>query len=200
MTPLSPHQGPLPPLCQGPRPLFCQWPPPPPYQGLPLARSARVGRVYVMSKTEAATFGTVVTGTPFLNSMSFCILFDSSAAYYFISTQSAIQLDLEHVKAEINYRIKLRNESIVDNLILYKYALISIGESNFPGNLIQFDLSYFNIIMGINWLHTNEAKIDCKDFKVILTNEKGREVCFYGQREMKPCAIIFGMKASKLFW
>jgi len=65
-------------------------------------------------------------------------------------------------------------------------------------DLIQFNLSDFDIILGINWLHTYGAKIDCEDLKVILKGEKGREVCFYGQRKEKSCSLIFAMKASKL--
>jgi len=103
-----------------------------------------------MSKKEAATSGTVVTGTHFLNSMPFCVLFDSGANHSFISTGSALQLDLEHAKIEANYRIKLSNDYIVDCPILYKYVPISLGESIFPGDLIQIDLSDFDIILGMN--------------------------------------------------
>jgi len=63
---------------------------------------------------------------------------------------------------------------------------------------IWFSLIYhFDIILGINWLCTYGAKIKCKDLKVILTDKKGREVCLYGQKEKKPCLIIFSMKESK---
>ena len=41
----------------------------------------------------------------------------------------------------------------------------------------------------MNWLHTYEAKIDCKDLKVSLSDKKGQKVCFYGQREEKPCHL-----------
>ena len=41
-------------------------------------------------------------------------------------------------------------------------------------DLIQFDLSDFDIILGMNWLQTYGAKIGCEDVKVILKNEKGR--------------------------
>jgi len=50
----------------------------------------------------------------------------------------------------------------------------------------------------MNELRACEAKIDCKDLKVILAYEKGQDVCFYGQREEKPCVIISTMKASRL--
>jgi len=52
----------------------------------------------------------------------------------------------------------------------------------------------------MNWLHTYGAKIDCENLKVILKDEKGRKVCFYGQREEISCTLIFAMKASKLFY
>ena len=90
-------------------------------------------------------------------------------------------INLEHVKVETNYRIKLPKDSKVDYPILYKHVPISIGEYIFPGDLIQFDLSKFDIILEMNYLHTYGTKIDYKDLKVIMNDDKGREVCFYAQ-------------------
>ena len=151
-----------------------------------------------MSKKEAVTFGIVVTSALFLNLMPFYVLFDLGATHSFISIWFALQLDLQHTKIEATCRIKLPNDSIVDCLILYKYVLIFLGEFIFPGDLIQCDLSDFDIILGMNFLCAYEAKIDCKDLKGILTDEKGREVCFYRQRVEKPFSIISSMKVSKL--
>jgi len=150
-----------------------------------------------MSK-EATTSDTVVTNTLFLNSIPFCVLFDSGVTHSFISTRSALQLDLEHDKPEASYRIKLPNDSIVDCLIFYKHVPISIDEYVFPRNSIQFDLSNFDIILEMKWLRAYEVKIDCKYLKVILVDEEGQEVCFYGQREGKPYTIISAIKASRL--
>jgi len=55
----------------------------PPRQGAPPLRPAIVGRSFIMSKKEIATSGMVVTGTLFLNSKLFCVLFDSGC-YSFI--------------------------------------------------------------------------------------------------------------------
>ena len=62
-------------------------------------------------------------------------------------------------------------------------SLLLLVEPYIPKDLSQFDLSNFDITLGMNLLHTSEAKINYKDLKVILNNDKGREVCFYGQRE-----------------
>jgi len=50
----------------------------------------------------------------------------------------------------------------------------------------------------MNKLCTYGAKIDCKDFKVILNDEKGRKIFFGGQREEKSYPLISAMKASML--
>ena len=105
----------------------------------------------------------------------------------------------EYIKVETNYKIKLPTNSIVECPIVYKYVPICVGATIFQGDFIQLNLSGFDIILGINWLHTYEVKIDCKNVKVILNDEKGRELWFYGQRKEKPCPLISAMKVSKLF-
>jgi len=101
-----------------------------------------------MNKKKATTSGTVVTGTLFLNLKPFCILFDSSATHSFISTRSAIQLSLENRRIETNYKIKLPNNSVIECPLSYELAPIIIGETTFPVDLIQSDLSDFDIILG----------------------------------------------------
>jgi len=59
-------------------------------------------------------------------------------------------------------------------------------------------MSYFDIILVINWFFIYRLKIDCKDLKADLNDEKDWEVCFYEQREEKPYPLISVMKASKL--
>jgi len=65
-------------------------------------------------------------------------------------------------------------------------------------DLTKFDLSDFDIISGMNWLHTYGAKINYEDLKVILKDKKGREVFFYRQREEKSYPLISVTKTSKL--
>jgi len=113
----------------------------------------------VMSKKEAATSGTVVTETLFLNSKSFCVLFDSGATHSFISTRSAMQLNLEDRRMEINCRFKLHNDCVIECPISYKLLPITIGGTTFPVDLIQFDLSDFGIILGMNWLTQMELRL-----------------------------------------
>ena len=153
-------------------------------------RPSAVGRAYIMSRKEASDSGTVVTGTLFLNSTPFSVLFDSGATHSFISARAALLLNLEGTKEEVNYQIGLPNGQFIKCSILYKNVPIKIGEKRFLGDLIQFNLSEFDIILGMNWLTTHEAHIDCKALKVIMKDSKGRKVYFYGERT-KPGNVSF---------
>ena len=75
--------------CLSPKMKGCRQRPPP-------LRPAAVGRAYMLSKREAATFGTVATRTLFSISKPFFVLVDSVASHSFTSTWYAIQLNLEN--------------------------------------------------------------------------------------------------------
>ena len=79
-----------------------------------------------------------------------------------------MELNLENRRTETNYMIKLPNDPLVKCSISYKLIPITIDGTTFPGDLIQFDMSDFDIILGMNWLHTYRAKIDCETLEVIL--------------------------------
>ena len=85
------------------------------------------------------------------------------------------------MKVKPNYRIKLLNDSIVDYPIFYKHALITIGRAIFLGDLIQFDLLDFDIILRMNLLHTSGAKIDCSDLRLVKVMRKVKKYVFMGK-------------------
>jgi len=126
-----------------------------------------------MSKNESSNSSTVVTGTLFLNSMPFFVLFDSGATNSFISTRAALLLNVEDNKEGVNYKIGLLNGHVIKCSTLYKGVPIMIGERRFPRDSIQFDLLKFDVILGINWPIAHGAYIDRKALKVILKDSRG---------------------------
>jgi len=61
-----------------------------------------------------------------------------------------MQLNVEGRRMKTNYRIKLPSDSEVECLVSYKVFPITIGETTFPEDLIQFDMSNFDIILRMN--------------------------------------------------
>jgi len=102
------------------------------------------------SKKEDVTYYTVVTGTLFLNSQPFCVSFDPATTHSFISSRCVMQLNLKNRKVINQLLDQLSNDSIVECPISYKLVPITIGGVTLPGDFIQFDLSDFDIILGMN--------------------------------------------------
>jgi len=50
----------------------------------------------------------------------------------------------------------------------------------------------------MSWLHTYGAKIDCKDLKVSLGDEKSEELYFYKPKKEKPYPLIFTMSKEAI--
>jgi len=74
----------------------------------PPQRHAAIGPAYVMSKKEAATYSTVVTGTLFLNSKPFCALCDSFGCFAFVYIYPICHaIELQGRGMETNYKIIL---------------------------------------------------------------------------------------------
>jgi len=157
-----------------------------------------VGRAYIMSKKEASNSGTVFIRTLFLNFKPFFVLFDSGATHSFVSTRAALLLNLEGSQGDVDYKIGLPNRHVIKCSTLYRNVLIIIGEKRFPGDLIEFDLSEFDVILGINWLAAHGLRIDCRALKVILKDSRGRKVYFYGEQTKKENHLISAMKVCKM--
>jgi len=90
-----------------------------------------------MSKTEAATSSTVVTGTLFLNSKPFYALFESSATLSFIS-RSSMQLNLDDRRTKTNYSVKVPIDTMIECPMSDKLVSITIGGATCLVDLIQF--------------------------------------------------------------
>ena len=107
-------------------------------------------------------------------------------------------MNLKRNKKWTNYRISLPNRQAKECLVLYRHVPIIIAKHEFPGDLILFNISEFDIILGTDWLTIYGENIDYKDLKVTLKDAESQEVCFYGERLRKEYHIISIMKASKL--
>ena len=93
-----------------------------------------------------------------------------------------MQVNFENKKAEINYGLKLFNDSRVECSTSHKFISVTIGEIVSPEVLIQFDLLDFDIILEMIWLCTSGVKIGCDDLKVISRDEQGREISLWSKR------------------
>ncbi|XP_021729717.1 uncharacterized protein LOC110696670 [Chenopodium quinoa] len=140
------------------------------------------GRLSVMSKKEAERSSDDVTGNFSIHSISVKALFDYGATYSFISSSVVKWLELvEH--NSIDLPISLPTGEVVRCIKMHMGLPLRIGETDFPFNFIEFELGDLDVILGMDWLATYKANIDCEIQKTFW--EKG-------------IGIISAMNLSKL--
>lgn len=76
---------------------------------------------------------------------------------------------------------------------------IEIGQATFISDLTEFPLGDFEIILGMDWLNKNKARIDCWQKKVSLSRPKGVRVSYKAFTIKPKTKIIYAMTLKSCF-
>lgn len=136
-----------------------QAPPPPraPNNNKPCAGCARVNHI----KTEEAQEATdVVLGTLLMNSISAKVLFDSGSSHSFLSANLASSNELPHEHLGTPLVVHTPGSELRIALVSHGNETV-IGGQTFFASLITLPSSDIDVILGMDWLATHKALIDC---------------------------------------
>jgi hypothetical protein len=90
----------------------------------------------------------------------------------------------------------------VETDVVFEGVKIGINGYEVEVDLIPLELNNFDIILGMNWLGKNKARLDCFTKTVTKTvtfqGVKGEIIVFKGERVSNPTNIISVMTARKL--
>ncbi|WRX28300.1 hypothetical protein QQP08_020789 [Theobroma cacao] len=151
-----------------------------------------------LTEDEARARPSIVTGTMIVFDRDAHVLIDSGfdRSYLSISFASFSDRNLSPLEEEIIVHTPL-GERLVRNTY-YRDCGIKVGEEKFMGNLIPLEIRDFNLILGIDWLSTHRAKVDCFKKEVILQSSEGAEVVFTEKHRVLPFCVVSALKALKL--
>ncbi|XP_022876708.1 uncharacterized protein LOC111394890 [Olea europaea var. sylvestris] len=88
-------------------------------------------------------------------------------------------------------------ESLLVNNI-YQNCGIKIKENELKANLIPLDIHDFDVILGMDFLTTNRASVDCFRKKVVFRQPGQPEIIFNGQHRILPSCVISAIDARRL--
>jgi hypothetical protein len=103
------------------------------------------------------------------------VLFDTGATHSFVST-SCVELHNIPVKPMIpplsvnSVGGKVQSDKMWSNL------RIEIKGIDFPANLVEMGTQGLDVILGMNWLHRNQATVSCDKRTIKLVSPSGKEV------------------------
>jgi hypothetical protein len=117
--------------------------------------------VYALTLGDALASNEVVTGTlPISNDIA-TILFDPGAMHSFISNSFAKSCSLKLESLGLNLSVATSvGKTVVCTSVIRRY-LVTIKGHVMPENLVIFEMSGFDVILGMDWLSMYHACVDC---------------------------------------
>ncbi|WRX12110.1 hypothetical protein QQP08_004597 [Theobroma cacao] len=167
-------------------------------RGFHVGSCRQLVRIFAVTEDEAWVRPSTVTGTVIVFDRDAHILIDSGSdrSYVSISFASFLDRNLSPLEEEIIVHAPL-GERLVRNTY-YRDCGIKVREEEFMGDLIPLEIRDFDLILGMDWLSTHRAKVDCFKKEVILQSLEGAEVVFTGEHRVLPFCVISTLKALKL--
>ncbi|KAD4179813.1 hypothetical protein E3N88_28404 [Mikania micrantha] len=154
------------------------------------------GRAFQITADEAKDAGDVVTCTFLVNSVPAYVLFDSGASKSFVSTKFTHHTSFVLEKLIATLEIEVADSKSFLVFDVYRNCKITIDDEDYMIDLIPMLLGEFDVVVGMDWLSSNQANIVCNRKIIQLMSPSGKEVIIHGEKRdgIVICSIIKALK------
>ena len=144
-----------------------------------------------MTRQEAHATPDVVTGTLSIFGDDARVFIDPGATHSFISREYVARVGMTPVPLGCGLEISTpTGESLWPSQML-KGSLFYIEGKDMEADLILIYLKGLDVILGMDWLASNYASMDCFRKEVIFRRPGLLVVVFYGERRRAPSGLIY---------
>ena len=154
-------------------------------------------RVHQMTVDEAKETYDVVTGTFFVNLLPARVLFDSGADRSFVSERFSRRFSVPISQLKPPLDVEVANNKVIRVVDVFQNCEIEIDNEKYPIDLIPIPMGELDVVIGMDWLGTNEAIILCHHKLVRLRTPSGGETVIYGEHKKANLAICTYARTKK---
>ena len=156
------------------------------------------GRVFSMTHGDAQTTSDVVACTIRIHTFFASALIDPSSTHSFVSISFVALLGILVASMDFDLIVATHvGDSVVTSKML-KDCLVMIGYRKIPVDLVLLDLQDFDVILGMDWLASYHASIDCFGKRVTFSIPGQPEFSVEGKHVDRPLHMISVLRASSL--
>ncbi|GAV63139.1 RVP_2 domain-containing protein [Cephalotus follicularis] len=149
------------------------------------------GRVYTLSKDDVSESTTVVGGTIYTSGILAHVLIDLGAMHSFISSEFAH--NLHGITSRLPYVLEVSTPAgtcLLSDTVM-KDCEITVAGIQLSADLIVSPIRDFDIILGMDWLYTHHACVDCYNKMMTFYFHDGTECKFIGEKNVTALIISY---------
>jgi hypothetical protein len=161
-------------------------------------RHTAPARVYALTHGDAEASNEVVTGTLLIFPYKASVLFDSGATHSFVSCSFAKTACLKSELMDVDLAVATPVGKTVVCTSVVKNCPVMVEDHVMPANLVIFEMSGFDVILGMDWLSMFHACVDCFRKEVVFRPPGATEFKVRGDRGINPPKLISALHATRL--
>ncbi|KAJ9536005.1 hypothetical protein OSB04_un000833 [Centaurea solstitialis] len=154
------------------------------------------GRAFRMTAEEAEEAPDVVTGTFLVNSLRAKVLFDRGADYSYATPELLKLLCVKLEPLDRPYEADTANGPVWLREFV-RGCTIELEGCLVPVVLRPIPMEGLDVVLGMDWLIRNKAKIDCEQQMVRVLLPDGRTAVIYGVKRNRSTRLISVIKANR---
>ncbi|CAA7021304.1 unnamed protein product [Microthlaspi erraticum] len=174
--------------------------PPRPMKESPTKRLTSSGKVYALEAGPSNPSGSnqgPITGTICVGGILTHVLFDSGATHSFVTPEVASCFGDA-------YRIGLVEVSVVtpgDQVLKASSVVLGVpvvmqGET-FSADLLVLPLARFDVILGMDWLSSYKAQLDCERGRITFKGSQRQKIAYQGISPSTAVALVAALRIEK---
>ncbi|XP_027082397.1 uncharacterized protein [Coffea arabica] len=157
-------------------------------------------RVRAMTDVEAEVSGDVVTGPLLINSVPAYVLFDCGTSHSFVAKKFANYLCIFHEWMDHSYRVAAPKNRILVSHTRYPNCSMELEDRRLRVDLVQINMSDFDVIIGMDRLTRHFAQIDCRKKRVLFIKSDEKDFSYQGNvrnRKIHKLPFLFAMQTYR---
>jgi len=133
-----------------------------------------------------------------VNTLPTKVLFDAGATHSFINPTTAKLLACAIEDMNVHLYVSTPIGSVYPTDQIVRGCPIEIQNQGFFANLVVLGIQGYDVILGMDWLTTYQATIDCKQKKLTLVTPKGENLVVKSGNSNLFAPLISATRASKM--
>jgi hypothetical protein len=154
--------------------------------------------VYSLTPGDAAESNEVVTGTLLISTGQATVIFDSGATHSFVSYSFSRDCNLMSEWLDVDLAVATPVGKTVVCTSVVRNCPIFVQGHVMPTNLVIFEMSGFDVILGMDWLSMYHACVDCFCKEVVFRPLGAAEFKIQGNRGFNSPKLVSAMQATRL--